>query len=442
MKTRCKPVGKFQWFLLLAAAVAMGSCANFRKLGADLKLLDDSYRVTGVISNADAQKVPVRAVVMEWDRSANTVASCDLIELAAGGGFMFLVKNPQNQYVAAYADANRNGRFDDGEPLWIHRGADGNPAPVELSDSNRTAHVSGALSKSGKVPAALLDAIHRALAGREAKDFITCRGVSFAMGEVVNLNDSRFASTRGEDGLWTPATFAIHSGFGIYFLEPYNPSKIPVLFVHGAAGSPQDLRLAMEKIDRRIYQPWFYMYPSGMRLGNAAYALDEGIKLLHEHHRFNRLHVVAHSMGGLVARSFIVRNVIEEHNRYIHTFITFSSPWDGHEAAAMGVKYAPEVVPSWHDMKHGSDFLTHLYDERLKGRVDHHLFYSHRAKRSPILPEENDGSVSVASQLRKAAVADAVEVRGFDEDHVSILSSAAALRAAGEIFRRSAPGVP
>jgi hypothetical protein len=100
----------------------------------------------------------------------------------------------------------------------------------------------------------------------------------------------------------------------------------------------------------------------------------------------------------------------------------------------MGVKYAPEVVPSWRDMAHGSAFLDDLFKRPLKGRVNHHLFYSHRASKSRILPPENDGTVSVASQLRKEAAQDAVEVRGFDEDHVSILSSRAALSAARTIL--------
>ena len=162
--------------------------------------------------------------------------------------------------------------------------------------------------------------------------------------------------------------------------------------------------------------------------------LNDGVKELHGRYRFTRLHVVAHSMGGLVSRRFIEQNVLREKNSYINTFITFSSPWDGHEAAAMGVKYAPEVVPSWRDMAHGSAFLNDLFKRPLKGRVNHHLFYSHRATKSPILPPENDGTVSVASQLRKEAAKDAVEVRGFDEDHVSILSARPALSAAKKIL--------
>ena len=425
--------------LLLAGALAMTACANFRKLGKDLKLIEDDYRVSGVIGNADGQACPVRAMVVEWDRAANKVFSGDVVELAHGGAFMFLVKSPLNQHLAAYADANRDGKFSPGEPLWIHRGTDGEPLPVAFGKAQRAVRVQGELSVSERVPAGLMEAVTRALGGRGLNEVITHQGIRFAVGEKADLNDPRFAATRGEDGLWTPATFAIQNGFGIYFLDAYDPAKTPVIFVHGAAGSPQDWSVAMRKIDRRRYQPWFYVYPSGIRLETAASLLNKGVGLLHDRYRFNRLHVAAHSMGGLVAREFLIENVILQGNTYINTLITFSSPWDGHEAAAMGVKYAPEVVPSWRDMEHGSDFLTRLFARRLKGRVNHHLFYSHHAKRSPVLPPENDGTVSVASQLRKEAKDDAVEVLGFDEDHISILSSHAALVAARRILDRATP---
>lgn len=428
-----KPLIFHSMALVLSVALISG-CANFRKLGKDLRLINNEYRISGIIENSDEFSCPVRAVVIEWNQNENKIFSGDFLNLTNGGAFMFIVKSPLNQHIAAYADLNRDGKYNPGEPLWIHRGTDGSPAPAVLGPSTRVARVNGNLSRMEKAPAGLVGAIADLLKGRKPEEVITRQGVSFALGEKAGLDDPRFAATRGEDGLWTPATFAIESGFGIYFVDRFDPTKIPVLFVHGAAGSPQDWRHAMEKIDRKIYQPWFYVYPSGMRLRNAALALNEGVKQLHERYQFKRLHVVAHSMGGLVSRDFVIQNAIVEGNSYINTLITFSSPWDGHEAAAMGVKHAPEVVPSWRDMSHGSDFLTHLYDKRLKGKVNHHLFYSHHASSSRILPPENDGTVSVASQTRKEAVADAVDVRGFDEDHVSILSSRAALTAGKEIL--------
>jgi len=424
--------------LLLALAVPLlNGCGNFRRLSADLKVLDEEYRIHGRILNADDYKVPVRAVVLEWDRASNRIDSGDRVDLSTGGAFIFSVKNPARQFVAAFADSNKNNRYDTGEPLWFHGEGKGEAQAVNF-DSTRRAEVRGSLSVA-PLPDGLRHAIDKTLAGRTVEQAVSGHGVRLSLGEIAKLDDPRFASTRGEDGLWTPATTAVTTGFGIYFLEPYDVARTPVLFVHGAAGSPQDWRYAMERIDLRRFQPWFVFYPSGFRLEDCASSLNDGIEALHRRFGFQRLHVVAHSMGGLVSRRFIEKNVIEDRNRYINTFITFSSPWGGHEAAARGVKRAPSVVPSWRDMENGSDFLDHLFDERLTGKVNHHLFYSHRAKRSLFLPAENDGSVSVASQLRPEAKADAASVQGYNEGHVSILSARAPLTRAKEILDAATP---
>lgn len=414
--------------LLLLAIPFLPGCANFRHLAADLKPFQNDYRIVGAIENADDFNVPVRVSVFEWDRADNRIYSGDRLDLAAGGAFAFSVKSPVNQHVAAFADANRDGKWQAGEAAWTHDG------PLVLDGERRVAKVRGRLSTATRISPELEQASRDALAGRAVEDVIQNRGIRIVAGEIARLDDPRFAETRGPDGLWTPATLAIRQGFGVYFLEPYDPSRTPVLFIHGAAGSPQDWRLAMERIDRKRYQPWFYFYPSGGRLENAAGALDQTVRLLHERYGFSRLDVVAHSMGGLVARRFVVKNAIEGNQRYIRTFITFSTPWDGHEAAAMGVKWAPTVVPSWYDMKQGSPFLDDLFDRKLKGRVNHHLFYSHHAKHSAIMPAENDGTVSVDSQLRAEAKADAASVQGYDEDHVSILSARAPLMRAKAIL--------
>jgi pimeloyl-ACP methyl ester carboxylesterase len=421
------------WLLPMTAAIAVAatclgtSCANFRRLKADLENFDKDYRIRGVIENSNDYDVPLRAAVVEWKRESNEVFSGDQVDLATGGAFAFSVKSPLNQYVAAYADTNRSGRHDAGEPLWIYSAAGGTPTPVTFAAGERRITLQGRLAQN-PMPAGLREAIEHHLAGRTVAESISRRGVQFSLGEIADLDDPRFAATRGEDGLWSPATMAIKQGFGIYFLEPYDPARVPVIFIHGAAGSPQDWRAAMQHLNRQRYQCWFYFYPSGGRLENAAEALNGGVKLLHARYGFRRLDVVAHSMGGLVARRFVDENAIVGGADYIHTLVTFSTPWAGHEAAALGVKWAPSVVPSWRDMEAGSDYLARLFDRHLKGRVAHHLVYGQRAKRSFLMPGENDGTVSVASQLRPAAQADAASVQGYDEDHLSILSASAPLQ--------------
>jgi len=97
-------------------------------------------------------------------------------------------------------------------------------------------------------------------------------------------------------------------------MQPYEPDKIPVVFVHGLWSSPitwiqmfNDLRNSPEI--RRHYQFWFYLYPTGepfwfaaarfrTDLANARSALDPG----HENPALDQMVLVGHSMGGLISR--------------------------------------------------------------------------------------------------------------------------------------------
>lgn len=104
---------------------------------------------------------------------------------------------------------------------------------------------------------------------------------------------------------------------GIYFVTPYDPEKIPVVFVHGLVSSPDAFKnmineLSPEPWFRQRYQIWLYNYPTGnpwplsstnfrekMREA-CAYARSKG----HDRN-LNRMVVVAHSMGGLLTRSSV-----------------------------------------------------------------------------------------------------------------------------------------
>lgn len=412
------------------AALGLASfagCANFRRLGEDLKLIDRTSVITGTLTNG-AQYRNVIAVVVEWDREDGRVLSGDYTPVDGLGVFGFFVPGSENQYLLAYSDLDNDELYDPGEPAWIHRSASGEPIPVAIDPETGRGRAGGPLSRSTILPHPLIQAI-RDFKGDRSRDLVASGlRIPMALGTIADLDDPKFSSDRGSAGLWEPASFPLESGIGIYFLEPYDPDRIPVLFVYGAAGSPQDWRPFFRKLDRKKFQPWFYYYPTGRRLDEMGQALDRGVKVLHAHYGFSRMHVVAHSMGGLVARSFILKN-LEEGNHYIGRFATISTPWAGVEFAEEGVKRAPSVVPAWNDLAPDSGFLDDLFEERLKGRVDHLLLYSHRASRSMFLPAKNDGTVGVASETAPAALKDAVKVAGFDEDHVSILSN-------DDVFRR------
>jgi pimeloyl-ACP methyl ester carboxylesterase len=412
----------FAWLALLAGAVLpLLDCAKFVKLESDLDFMAATYIVSGVVE--DAERFPrLYALVVEWDRPQNQVLSLDRVRVGRLGVFAFFVKRGGNQYLLAYDDTNASDGYDAGEPVWIAADEHGRFAPVVVNGVTRRARAT-LTPAPPNAPLPALGAAALAFRGeRTTAETVTGWSIPIGLGDVADLEDPRFSAVRGEKALWEPASFPRETGMGIYFLEPYDPQRIPVLFVYGAAGSPQDWRTFFSALDRTKYQAWFYLYPSGRRLHELGDALDSAVDLLHARLGFRRLDVVAHSMGGLVSRSFVARNVLDEGNHYVRRFVSISTPWGGHEAAAMGVKFGPAVVPSWRDMVTGSDFQKAVLARPLKGRVDHLLIYGHHASRSLVLPDENDGTVSVASELVPAAKADAVRVVGFDADHLGILS--------------------
>lgn len=243
-------------------------------------------------------------------------------------------------------------------------------------------------------------------------------------GEVVTLDDPRFTAENGSLGMWKPSKFMKTIESGIYFLEPYNPDKIPVLFVHGVGGNPSEWRTLAQGLDREKFQPWFYYYPSGLRLQALGEVLSEELQYIQEEYEFTQMAVIAHSMGGLVSRAAINDLVYEERSDFIHYYLTISTPWMGHDMASKGVEYSPVIIPCWYDMAPGSPFLQQLFTKSLPRELPYHLLFSYGGEQSMFINESSDGVIALRSQLRTEAQNAAVDIRGFNADHVGILHDA------------------
>jgi hypothetical protein len=69
---------------------------------------------------------------------------------------------------------------------------------------------------------------------------------------------------------------------GVYLIQPYDPDKIPVLFVHGLISSPLSWQNLVNDLcaDPKIlehYQPWFFLYPTGQPALESAAQLREDL---------------------------------------------------------------------------------------------------------------------------------------------------------------------
>jgi pimeloyl-ACP methyl ester carboxylesterase len=96
---------------------------------------------------------------------------------------------------------------------------------------------------------------------------------------------------------------------GLYFLQPYDPERIPVVFVHGLISTPFDwvqtiYGLQADPEIRKHYQFWVFAYPTGNPVLYSALRLREElakVDKLYPHHKDYVL--VGHSMGGLLSQA-------------------------------------------------------------------------------------------------------------------------------------------
>lgn len=252
-------------------------------------------------------------------------------------------------------------------------------------------------------------------------------GSAVAAGEIRRLDHPGFSHAEAERMLWTPVDALESGGAGIYFLEPYDSRRIPVLFVHGIGGTPRDFRAMLDALDRSRFQPWVFHYPTGLRLHAVARELRGILADLQREYQYDggTLFIVAHSMGGLVARGYLVEALREGAGEQARLLVTFSSPWEGHAWAQVGARFMPSAPASWIDLSPDSEFLVSLHKPlRL---VAHYVFFGFRRSPSLLTSQSSDGTIALSSQIPAWIQEQAERYWGYDTDHVGILSHPAAL---------------
>ena len=401
--------------LSLVAALFLNGCSLFTVK--QNNKLDIQASLLGGFVHANPQKQGPIFVTAYRIHSGN-IQVASHVRLSQSSTFYMPVPSGM-YYLAAFQDENENGTYDPHEDCAQYGGPDLINAARQYFVTDLNMELGTGKTKNHPH----LDKI------RINKNEIVDQTVA---GKVIRQSVLFDMRTHVGFGYLNPYYFLKRMGANIWFVEPYNPGKIPILFIHGSGGSPANWQYFVENLNHSAYQPWFFYYPSGLSLEYSAKILALKIQELKTKYKFNQIAVVAHSMGALVTRSLLIHP--QKSFPYIKLFVSLSAPWGGVESAKVGAQRSPLKVASWRDIATDSYFITSLYEHSLPETVRHYLLFGYRSNGIPVY-QDNDGVVTLKSMLDSRAQQEATRVYGFDENHQSILKSPDTIAFFGNIVR-------
>src|ERR1043166_2436386 len=102
------------------------------------------------------------------------------------------------------------------------------------------------------------------------------------------------------------------AGIGLYFMQPYDPDRIPLIFVHGLFSTPFPWVETINGLQadpeiRKHYQFWVFAYPTGYPILYSAFRLREELAKVDRAYPNHKPYVmVGHSMGGMLTHDQVV----------------------------------------------------------------------------------------------------------------------------------------
>ena len=374
--------------------------------------IDKTMETTVIVGQVFVES-PINGPIIVAAYTANEEKEIAHYTVLHEAGEYELAVDQGSYYVFTFIDINSNLVYDKGEPF----GQYGDPKLVFVPAVGVVYDINMSLGEQNENAVISSGTI----ISPEKSDQL----ISRQAGAIVHLDDALFDKENGKTGFWEPVSFYKRFGGNIYFLEKYDPEKTPVLFIHGATGTPRDFEDFVNNLDTTRFQPWLFYYPSGSRLNSMSYLLYWKLSNLQAKYQFSKIYFTAHSMGGLIAKSFIV--TFGQQFPYVKLFISLATPWGGDSMAEYGVEQSPLVIPSWRDMQPNSDFIKSLYAVKLPETTRFYMFYGYKGSSMPF-QSNDDGTIDLSSLLDYRSQSEAKKVFAFNENHVSILSSLEAIQ--------------
>lgn len=364
----------------------------------EVKQVESKSSMSGLITLEDSSTLPV--FVNLYQQQTERVELVNTTALNRDGSYQFDVL-PGSYLIAAYVDQNKNHQYDPDESAIYTGYTENQVGFVDIARSQQLDVEN--LTIRGPIESRFTGKVVNAL-----------NKFTINIGKVVNLNDSMFSVENVSMGLWQPLTFVEKIDGGLLMLQRYDANKIPVIFVHGISGSPLNFNTIINNIDLEKFQPWVLYYPSGAPLEMVSDYFLRALNQLYAEHAFPAVQIIAHSMGGLMSRSFLIKQQTKS-SYDIALFISINSPMFGMKAAASGVAYSPIVVPSWRDVASESRYIERVHEWKLPTEIPYHLIFSY------LDGKDGDGLVSLSSQLSLSLQDEAVKIYGFNAEHTGIL---------------------
>ncbi|CAH7110626.1 Alpha/beta hydrolase [Vibrio chagasii] len=386
--------------VLLLSSLLSG-CGNFRNLSNEIQAIDSITNQYMVTLNQPASG---SAVVIEQIKDINK-SEVDGYDGIIDSDSIHLHVSNNIHYLLIFEDKNQDLTLQADEAFSV----------INLRDhkDRSTIEVSLTVNES-EAPRAFVD--------RSLSSLLKIELDLVDIGTVVDLSDPPFEKGNAKLGMWQPLTFLLEDNAGLYFLSEYDPNKIPILFVHGINATALDFAPLIQKIDQSKYQIWVFNYPSGLSLSLNSKGLNNLLHTVVSEYKNQQLHVVAHSMGGLIVTNSIRQCRIGQLCDFVSSVTTISSPFGGVESAKQGVEYSPVVMPAWVDLNPDGKFIADLFIDSSKIHIPHFLAFGYNSG-DLFNTNSNDGVINLSSQLSRPAQLKADQIRGYNENHLSILDN-------------------
>ncbi|CAH6798376.1 Alpha/beta hydrolase [Vibrio chagasii] len=403
--------------VLLLSSLLSG-CGNFRNLSNEIEAIDSITNQYMITLNQPASG---SAVVIEQIKDINK-SEVDGYDGIIDSDSIHLHVSNNIHYLLIFEDKNQDLTLQADEAFSV----------INLRDheDRSTIEVSLTVNES-EAPRAFVD--------RSLSSLLKIELDLVDIGTVVDLSNPPFEKGNAKLGMWQPLTFLLEDNAGLYFLSEYDPNKIPILFVHGINATALDFAPLIQKIDQSKYQIWVFNYPSGLSLSLNSKGLNNLLHTVVSEYKNQQLHVVAHSMGGLIVTNSIRQCRIGQLCDFVSSVTTISSPFGGVESAKQGVEYSPVVMPAWVDLNPDGQFISDLFVENNEIHIPHFLAFGYNSG-DLFNTNSNDGVINLSSQLSRPAQLNADQIRGYNENHLSILDNDDLFEDLSEFWLRAEEG--